>query len=87
VQGNFHDFPLLRLTQAPPVEVHFRVLTDNRRPASASRRCRPCAGLCNAIFAATGKRIRSLPLSKHARRSVDDLHGESATTTSASRRR
>jgi isoquinoline 1-oxidoreductase beta subunit len=62
-QSNFHDYPLLRMADAPhKVEVH--IMRSNLTPSGAGEMGIPSAApaLANALFSATGKRSRRLPL-------------------------
>jgi isoquinoline 1-oxidoreductase subunit beta len=66
LQSNWHDYNILRLPEMPAVEVHF--LDSGARPLGGTGEVGPVTvipALANALFAATGHRIRSLPLSKH----------------------
>ena len=61
-QSNFHDYELLRVNDMPQVEVH--IMPSNEAPGGAGEPGTPpiAPAVCNAIFAATGKPIRRLPI-------------------------
>ncbi len=63
-QSNFHDYQTLRTKDAPVVDVH--IVTSQEPPTGVGEPGVPPlpAAITNAIFAATGKRARNLPLSK-----------------------
>ena len=61
-QRNFNDYRLLRMSEAPAVETH--LVESTLPPSGAGEMGIPTAApaLANAIFAATGRRLRDLPL-------------------------
>jgi len=65
-QSNFHDYPVARMNDAP-VQVDVHIVESSAAPAGVGEPGVPpyVPALCNAIFAATGKRVRELPLTRN----------------------
>jgi isoquinoline 1-oxidoreductase beta subunit len=69
-QSNFHDYTMLRMNEAPAIEVH--IVNSSEAPGGMGETGTSALppALTNAIFAATGKRIRKLPVGSIA--GIDD---------------
>jgi isoquinoline 1-oxidoreductase beta subunit len=61
-QSNFHDYPMLRMSDMPVVEVH--IMPSRELPTGTGEPPVPpiAPAVANAIFALTGKRVRTLPI-------------------------
>ncbi|HET7032620.1 MAG TPA: molybdopterin cofactor-binding domain-containing protein, partial [Casimicrobiaceae bacterium] len=61
-QSNFHDYPVLRISEMPKIDVH--IVPSSDKPTGVGEPGVPviAPALANAIAAATGQRIRNLPL-------------------------
>jgi len=64
-QRNFNDHRVLRINELPILDVH--VMTSDAPPGGVGESAVPpvAPSICNAIFAATGKRLRTLPIAAH----------------------
>ena len=67
-QSNFHDYPLLRIPETPRIETH--LMPSSERWGGVGETGLPplAPALVNAVFAATGQRVRTLPLKRQTLR-------------------
>ena len=61
-ESNFHDYPILRMNEAPAVDV--LIVASEEHPSGVGEPGVPpiAPAVANAVYAATGQRLRSLPL-------------------------
>jgi len=64
-QSNFHDYQILRTNEAP--EIFVTIVNSGEQMGGAGEPGTPpiAPAVANAIFAATGKRVRKLPIAKN----------------------
>jgi isoquinoline 1-oxidoreductase beta subunit len=63
-QSNFHDYRMLRINEIPSIEVHTIPSDEPPGGVGEAGTASGSAALCNAIFAATGVRVRRLPVDR-----------------------
>jgi len=61
-QNNFYDYKMLRMNEMPMVEVHIMPSTEKHGGVGEPGTPPIAPAFVNAIFAATGNRVRSLPI-------------------------
>lgn len=61
-QSNYHNYQIMRINEAPIMDIH--IINSGEKPGGVGEPGLPpvAPALCNAIFAATGKRLRKLPI-------------------------
>jgi isoquinoline 1-oxidoreductase beta subunit len=66
-QSNFNDYRVQRLSECPQIDT--QLIASGEEPGGVGETGTACiaAAVCNAVFAATGRRIRSLPVSRAIR--------------------
>jgi len=72
-QSNFHNYRILRMNETPPIDVH--LVRNGEAPGGIGEpgTAVTAPALANAIFAATGKRLRKLPLQSGLARGAVEL--------------
>ena len=63
-QSNFDNYPVMRMAEAPRVDVHLIASAESPGGVGETGTACAAAALCNAIHAATGRRIRTLPVKR-----------------------
>jgi len=61
-QSNFHDYRMMRMNEAPRIEVHIAQSSDAPGGIGEPGTAASAPALANAIYAATGQRLRKLPV-------------------------